>query len=85
VLAAYVCHLRGTALPVDDVRAAELTAAAEASLPEAVRRVLAILDPEAADDDSLAELVVAEAEAPTPLVGALGLTLVAPSKLRAVR
>ncbi|MQA33752.1 mannitol dehydrogenase family protein [Modestobacter roseus] len=56
VLAAWLLHLRGTGLPVRDVRAAELEPAAQAPLPQSVPAVLAALDPALADD---AELVTA--------------------------
>jgi fructuronate reductase len=66
VLAAWLGHLRGLGVPVDDPAAAELTEAAAGPPAQAVRRVLGGLDPALADDaelcravqDSFAELTV---------------------------
>jgi fructuronate reductase len=67
VLAAWVCHLRGLGPPVDDVRAAELEPLARGPLPEAVRRVLAALDPDlGADEDLVATVTTAAKEPSTP-------------------
>jgi fructuronate reductase len=54
VLAAWLAHLRGSGAPVRDVRARELQQLATG--PDAVTRVLAVLDPALPDD---AELVAA--------------------------
>lgn len=56
VLAAWLLHLRGSGLPVTDVRAADLQAAAGRPLPGAVPALLVALDSALADD---AELVAA--------------------------
>jgi fructuronate reductase len=61
-LAAWVCHLRGVGAPVTDARADQVVPLAAASLPEAVPRVLAALDPALADDDDLVAAVLAHAE-----------------------
>jgi fructuronate reductase len=62
VLAAWICHLRGSGAPVVDPRAEELVALAAGPLPEAVRSVLADLDPALADDDALVAAVLERAE-----------------------
>ncbi len=62
VLSAWICHLRGYGAPVSDPRAAELAAAADGELGEAVRRVLGALDPALADDPVLVAAVVGECE-----------------------
>ena len=59
VLAAWVGHLRGAGAPVHDPRGDELDAAAAGPLPDAVRRVLAVLDPALAEDTEVASAVVA--------------------------
>jgi fructuronate reductase len=59
VLAAWVCHLRGTGAPVVDVAGEEFTALAAGDLDDAVRRVLARLD---VDDERLLTAVTAAAE-----------------------
>ncbi len=61
-LAAWVCHLRGAGPPVDDVRAEQFLPLAKGPLPEATRRVLAALDPEAGDDPELVTAVAAVAK-----------------------
>jgi fructuronate reductase len=61
-LAAWVCHLRGADPPVDDVRADEMVPVAQGPLAEAVRRVLAALDPEAGADLELVTAVAAVAK-----------------------
>lgn len=58
ILAAWICHLRGTGVPVCDVRGPALVAAASGSLPKAVRRVLGELEPGLGDDDPLVAAVV---------------------------
>ncbi len=57
ILASWVCHLRGPAAAVSDVRAAELVALAAGRLVDAVPRVLAVLDPALADDRDLVAAV----------------------------
>lgn len=61
VVAAWVCHLRGLGVPVDDVAAGELVAVASGPLGEAARRILAALDPALADDGELVAAVTAGA------------------------
>ncbi|NMR21271.1 mannitol dehydrogenase family protein [Cellulomonas fimi] len=56
-LAAWVCHLRGSGAPVTDARADEVVPLAAGPLPEAVRRVLGVLDPALADDEVVAAVV----------------------------
>ena len=62
VLAAWVCHLRGSGAPVNDPRAAEIVPLAAGALPDAVRRLLEILDPAVAADPEIVAAVVADAE-----------------------
>jgi fructuronate reductase len=62
VLAAWVCHLRGLGVPVDDVRAPEMVGLADGPLPEAVRRILDALDPGISGDDELVKVVLFGAE-----------------------
>ena len=50
VLTAWLLHLRGSGLPVTDVRAADLQPAARRPPAGAVPAVLAALDPALADD-----------------------------------
>jgi len=61
-LAAWVCHLRGLGATVTDARAAELVPLAAGPLPDAVRRVLAVLDPALVEDAALVTAVVDQAE-----------------------
>ena len=60
ILAAWICHLRGSGVPVSDVRAAPVVALAAGPLPGAVRRVLGDLDPESGGDERLVGAVVRE-------------------------
>jgi fructuronate reductase len=55
VLAAWVLHVRGSCVPLRDVRADDLRLRAEG--PAAVPRLLAVLDPALADDDALVAAV----------------------------
>jgi fructuronate reductase len=66
VLAAWICHLRGAGAPVSDARSDEVVPLAEGSLPEAVARVLARLDPALGAD---AAVVAAVAEQTAQLAG----------------
>jgi fructuronate reductase len=50
VLAAWICHLRGQGVPVDDAHADEIAPLAQGPIGEAVRRVLGWLDPSIAGD-----------------------------------
>jgi fructuronate reductase len=61
-LAAWVCHLRGIGAPVDDVRADAVVPLADGPLPDAVRRVIDVLDPEVSADEDLVGVVVSYAE-----------------------
>jgi fructuronate reductase len=61
-LAGWVGYLRGSALPVHDVRADEMTARAGGALPDGVRNVLHALDPALAGDDELVQVVLTDAE-----------------------
>lgn len=65
VLAAWVCHLRGLGVPVTDAGAEPLLPAVRGPLPEAVRAVLAFLDPGAEADEALVASVLGQAEAQT--------------------
>jgi fructuronate reductase len=60
ILAAWVCHLRGSGVPVRDARADELAPLAKGPVPEAVRKVLAALDPAVGDDDDAVKAVTAQ-------------------------
>ncbi|WP_028044878.1 mannitol dehydrogenase family protein [Cellulomonas sp. URHE0023] len=60
-LAAWVCHLRGAGATVTDVRSAELLPLASGPLPDAVRRVVEVLDPEIAADGPLVDAVATQA------------------------
>jgi fructuronate reductase len=62
VLAAWVRHLRGAGVPIDDVRADQTVALAAGPLPDAVRRVLDALDPAVGADDELVAAVLSDAE-----------------------
>lgn len=62
VLAAWVCHLRGLGAPVSDVRADELRRLASGPLPDAVRRVLASLDPALGEDTEVVTLACSQAQ-----------------------
>jgi fructuronate reductase len=62
ILAAWLCHLRGAGAPVDDPRAAELTALAGGPLDRAARQVLTALSPDLGDDGELQAAVRAAAQ-----------------------
>jgi fructuronate reductase len=62
ILAAWVCHLRGSGVPVDDVHADHVVPLAAGPLPEAVRQVLEHLDPAMGSDDELVGAVLAETD-----------------------
>lgn len=66
VLAAWVAHLRGRGAPVDDPRAAELTAAAAGEPRQAVRAVLGALDPGLGRDADVVRAVVRHLAELTP-------------------
>lgn len=61
-LAAWICHLRGFGATVTDTRAAELVALAAGPLPDATRRVLAVLDPALVSDDVLVAAAIDQVE-----------------------
>jgi fructuronate reductase len=65
ILAAWVGHLRGDGVPVTDP-AATVVAAGTGPLDDAVRRVLAYLDPALAADTDLATAVTGLTAQPTP-------------------
>jgi fructuronate reductase len=62
VLGAWVCHLRGLGAPVNDPLAASIVPLAAGPLPNAVRRLLATLDPAVGDDDEIVAAVLSHAE-----------------------
>ena len=62
VLAAWICHLRGLGVPVDDVRADQMVPLAAGALPEAVPRVLEALGADLDADDELRAAVLAGTE-----------------------
>lgn len=57
-VAAWINHLRGAGAPVKDADAARVTALAAGELPDAVRAVLADLDPDLAADEAVVAGVV---------------------------
>jgi fructuronate reductase len=57
VLAAWICHLRGLGGMITDVQSTDLQQLTKGPLPDAVRRVLAALDPEIADDEVVAAVL----------------------------
>ena len=59
-VAAWVCHLRGHGAKVTDARSAEILPLVTGPLPEAVRSVLDVLDPELAADDGVVAAVLAQ-------------------------
>ncbi|MBX9247156.1 mannitol dehydrogenase family protein, partial [Actinotalea ferrariae] len=61
VVAAWMCHLRGDG-PVRDADAERVRAAAAGPLAPAVRRVLGLLDPEVAEDETVVAAVLAQVE-----------------------
>jgi len=69
VLGAWLAHLRGVGVPVDDSRADVLVPAAGGPVREAARRVLALLDPALADSAEVVAAVAAVAAASTALTG----------------
>ena len=69
VVAAWVLHLRGLGAPVKDVRADDVVALGEGSLPEAVEKVLAFLDADLASDDRARQAVLAQATDLAALAG----------------
>jgi fructuronate reductase len=61
MLAGWVLHLRGAGVPVTDARRDEVVACAAGPLRDAVRRVVAFLDPALGSDDDLCAAVLAQA------------------------
>ncbi len=61
VLAAWICHLRGSGAPVSDHRAQEFVTLAAGSLAPAVARVLSRLDPQLGDDAELVAITTEQA------------------------
>ena len=61
-LAAWVCHLRGLGAPVRNASAETVVPLAHGPLPDAVRAVLRLLDPEIAADEAIAAAVLDHAE-----------------------
>ena len=57
ILAAWICHLRGSGAPVSDVRESAVVAAATGPLSSAVPRALAELDPALAEDEPVVAAV----------------------------
>jgi fructuronate reductase len=66
ILAAWVAHLRGDGAPVQDAAATTVVEAASGPLDEAVRRVLAYLDPALAADTDLTTAVTELTAQPSP-------------------
>lgn len=67
-VAAWICHLRGLGAPVNDARADEVGPLARGRLPDAVRRVLAWLDPELGADADLVAAITSQCEELAALV-----------------
>jgi fructuronate reductase len=63
IVAAWICHLRGLGVPVEDVDGADLVAAASGPVSIAVRRVLGKLDPPLGDDDAVIAHVAEQVDA----------------------
>lgn len=63
IVAAWICHLRGLGVPVEDVDGADLVAAASGPVSIAVRRVLGTLDPPLGDDDAVIAHVAEQVDA----------------------
>lgn len=61
-VAAWVSHLRGHGAKITDARRAELLPLVGGPLPEAVRNVLDVLDPELAADDGVVAAILAQVE-----------------------
>jgi fructuronate reductase len=68
ILAAWVCHLRGSGAPISDVRQDDALAAASGQLAEAVRRILDLLDPGLGSDDAVVQAVCGQVGELTTLV-----------------
>lgn len=62
IVAAWLCHLDGLGVPVHDARAGDLPLR-EGHGRAAARKVLAVLDPQLAEDDELVAAVASEADA----------------------
>jgi fructuronate reductase len=62
LLGAWVAHLRGAGTPVVDVRADEIVPLASGPLPDAVRQVVAYLDPALGADGDVVSAVLEAAE-----------------------
>ncbi|WP_017608577.1 mannitol dehydrogenase family protein [Nocardiopsis xinjiangensis] len=62
ILAAWVCHLRGPGAPVIDTRSEQAREAARGPAPEAVARVLALLDTSLAHETALVDTVLHHVE-----------------------
>jgi fructuronate reductase len=62
VVAAWVAHLRGAGVAVEDARGDSVVPLAAGPLPDAVRKVLDTLDPDIAADDEVVATVVDEAD-----------------------
>jgi fructuronate reductase len=61
-LAAWVCHVRGAGVPVNDPRASEIIPLASGTLLDAVHRLLDVLDPALGQDDAVVAAVHSAAE-----------------------
>jgi len=61
-VAAWVSHLRGHGAKITDARRAEILPLVGGPLPEAVRNVLDVLDPELAADDGVVAAILAQVE-----------------------
>lgn len=66
IVAAWVLHLRGHGVPVQDSRADHLAQAVDGDMDDAVRRVLGVLEPALGSDQELVAAVVAAAHALQP-------------------
>ena len=66
ILAAWVCHLRGSGAPIGDARAEQVVPLAGGRLHDAVRRVVSELDPALGADPDVVASVVAHCEQLAP-------------------
>ena len=71
-IAAWVLHLRGHGAKMTDARGAEILPLVGGPLPEAVRHVLDVLDPELAADDGVVAAVFAQARELEASCGTVG-------------
>lgn len=69
VLAAWICHLRGHGVPVQDPAEERLRSLVDGPLTEAVARIVDLLDPALATDSDLLAVVAEQARELVPSIG----------------